>query len=504
MFKNKRVLAFIVALLLLLSCSKKEPLSRETILARVGDKTISVNEFIRRAEYTIRPAYCRGDNYIHRKIILNSLIAEKLLALEAGRDNELTRNHEFQQYIEGRKEQAMRQWLFYQVAQKPVHLDTAEINSTYRLAGRTYRVSFINCPNQQAANEISHLLSKGIPFDTLAVRLSPKGNVARREINFEAEEPEIINKTLFSPGLRKGQILGPLKIDRDNLMFLRIDGWTDVPAFSDRQQRDRLQTVKEKLTERHALIRYRKFIGKMMHGKTLRFNPPVFKEMVSIFGPEYYKTPKEKKAQFNKKFWNKDNELMIRDDAQAKLKRIAQQPFFTIDGKTWTVARFEDELLRHPLVFRKKKFPQNKFAQQFKMAIVDMVRDGYLTKEAYRRGYDRIPEVQRNVMMWRDNLLALYQKKKYLDFLGVKGKKMNDIIRDYLDPYIAKLRQKYNDRIFINTDAFEKIRLTRIDMFALQPNQAFPVVVPSFPQVTTHNKLDYGHKLLPDSTRTKN
>ena len=309
---------------------------------------------------------------------------------------------------------------------------------------------------------------------------------------------------MFANSVQKGQVIGPIEIDPDNYIYLKVNGWRTQVALSDRQQRDRLQLVKDKLTERHAFDLYQRFIGKIMHGKTLQFNEPIFKKLVSILGPEYYKTPKEKKERFNKKFWNKDNDLMIRDDAQAALDKIASQPFFTIDGRTWTVADFEDELLRHPLVFRKKKFPKNKFAREFKMAVVDLVRDHYLTQEAYKRGYDKVPEVQRNVNMWRDNLLALYQKTQYLDFMGVKGKKMKDIIREYLDPYVAKLRQKYADRIFINTDAFEKIKLTRIEMFALQPNQAFPVLVPSFPQLTMHNKLDYGHKLVAERSLAGN
>ncbi len=483
----------------LASCKQEKTAVQEEILAKVADKTISANEFIRRAEYTIRPNYCSGDNYIHRKIVLNSLIAEKLLALEAGDDNALTHNHEFNQYITGRKEQAMRQWLFYEVAVKPVKLDTGEINRTYRLAGRVYDVSYLNAPDEQTAQKISELLGKGIPFDSLAKNLNPKKRIPRREINFEAEEPDAVNAALFNENIRKGEIVGPVKVDRDNFVFLKVNGWRTQVAMTERQQRDRLSLVKDKLTERHALVNYEKFISKIMHGKTLEFNEPVFRKLVTILGPEYYKTPKEKKEQFNKKFWNKDNDLMIRDDAQAELAKIADQPFFTIDGRTWTVADFQDEILRHPLIFRKKKFPKNKFARQFKLAVVDMIRDHYLTQEAYKRGYDKVPQVVRNVNMWRDNLLALYQKKQYLDFVGAKGKKTNELIREYLDPYVAKLRQKYADQIFINTDVFEKIKLTRIPMFALQPNQAFPVVVPSFPQLTMHNKLDYGKKLIPES-----
>jgi len=66
-----------------LNCSDKNniPLSAD-VLARVGDRVITTQDFIRRAEYTIRPVYCRQSNYVHKKIVLNSLIAEKLTAME--------------------------------------------------------------------------------------------------------------------------------------------------------------------------------------------------------------------------------------------------------------------------------------------------------------------------------------------------------------------------------------------------------------------------------------
>jgi hypothetical protein len=69
------------------------------------------------------------------------------------------------------------------------------------------------------------------------------------------------------------------------------------------------------------------------------------------------------------------------------------------------------------------------------------------------------------------------------------------LVKNHFDPYVDSLRQKYNDQVFINTDAFEQIKLTSVDMFVIQRNVPFPVMVPGFPQLTTHNKLDYGHKM---------
>ena len=109
------IIFFMVFLLFFFFCEKPQiEQSEEKILVRIDNKkTISLNEFIRRAEYTIRPPYCKNNTYIHKKIILNSLIAEKIFAMEAGENNPLLNNEEFQQYIKGRREQAMRQWMHH-------------------------------------------------------------------------------------------------------------------------------------------------------------------------------------------------------------------------------------------------------------------------------------------------------------------------------------------------------------------------------------------------------
>ncbi|MCK4688965.1 MAG: hypothetical protein KAT41_01585, partial [Candidatus Marinimicrobia bacterium] len=69
------------------------------------------------------------------------------------------------------------------------------------------------------------------------------------------------------------------------------------------------------------------------------------------------------------------------------------------------------------------------------------------------------------------------------------------IIEQDLNSYINHLQEKYTDVIEIDTYRFEEIQLTRIDLFVLQKNVPFPIVVPSFPILTTDNKLDYGRKM---------
>ena len=94
------------------------------------------------------------------------------------------------------------------------------------------------------------------------------------------------------------------------------------------------------------------------------------------------------------------------DHLAESISDIFEEPFFSIDGGDWTVREFIEELQRHPLVFRNKTRTENDFMEQYKLAIVDMVRDRYLTEETYKRGIQNADAVKRNRQMWHDALLA--------------------------------------------------------------------------------------------------
>ena len=80
----------------------------DQIIAKVGDKIISVQDFIERAEYTPRPFYCRGKSSIDKRIILNSLIGEKLFSIEMTKEVPI----EIDNYLIGRRNQKMRKTKF--------------------------------------------------------------------------------------------------------------------------------------------------------------------------------------------------------------------------------------------------------------------------------------------------------------------------------------------------------------------------------------------------------
>ena len=61
-----------------------------------------------------------------------------------------------------------------------------------------------------------------------------------------------------------------------------------------------------------------------------------------------------------------------------------------------------------------------------------------------------------------------------------------------MNPIVDSLQETYHEKIQINMDAFEKIKLTQTDMMVIQRGVPYPIMVPSFPVLTSDNKLNYG------------
>ena len=420
------------------------------------------------------------------------------MALEAGKDNELYRNERFQDYLRGRKEQSMRRWLYNHDFYEKVQLDTSEIKKVYKLAGRKYKIAYYTIKDSTVAKQVQEKLRQGYSFTKVFHESGRLEEIPQRDVSWNTQEHEAILDALFSIPLNKNQIIGPVKIDNNFYTIIKILDWTDCAATTENDVQERLNNVKKLLKIKHSNIQYSQYVGEIMHGKRVEFIGDTFYKLVNIVGPFYIKSEKEKSEAFNQRFWHKESEEIILDDIGDNIERIRDFPLLRIDGEIWAVRDFEKELNLHPLVFRKRRMEGSEFAEQFKLAIVDMIRDKYITEEAYKKGYDRVNIVERNVSMWWDYLLSLYHRNQYLESIGRKEDFNEDYLHNIeqdLNLYIDRLQEKYNDAIEINTDLFEEIQLTRIDLFILQKNVPFPIVVPAFPILTTDNKLDCGKKI---------
>lgn len=491
---KKRLLIYILFLGLFACEIRGKELPENAILARVGDHLITVQDFIRRAEYTIRPDYCRGNHYIHKKIILNSLIAEKLLALEEAQNSQLDSIEGFQTFLQGRKEQAMRQWYYYDQAYNKVQLDTDQLKKAYNLAGRTIDLAYYTLPNPRIADKVGQALEDGLFFEEIYEAFSGIDSLPREQVGWFDREDPIIHDLLFNDNLTPNQVLGPVKTGDGSFLLMKVIGWIDRPVITEREANQRWKDVEERLGDSKAKNIYKELVGEIMRGKRVDFNEDIFFTYADHVADYYLKSLEEKENQLKMMIWE-DQEIQELAPTTLFPDALKHIPFFRVNEQIWTVEDFEKTLQTHPLVFRKQKISHQKFPEQFKLAIVDLIQDRFVTEECYRLGYETVTAVRLNEEMWADYYYARQRRNDVLRSKGVYGdfgEHYRRLIETVLNPYVDSLQNLYSDKIEINMSEFEKIELTSIDMLVTQRNVPYPVMVPQFPILTTDNRLDYG------------
>jgi hypothetical protein len=502
-FSKIKILLFLILLLygINIPAQNNTDADSKIILAKVAGREITLEDFYSRAEYTIRPPYCKGNNNIDKKIILNSLIAEKILAIQSGLRFDLMNDERISNMIAGLKEQKMRALLSYYEGDSKVKLDTNELKKIYSVAGRTYRIEYFNIPDAKLAKSLyKKFAGSDSSFYLIFKTSAASDSIYKREVSWSVPEADEIHEALFSEKLKKNQLVEPININDSTHLFINIKGWNDRVVITNKEITERWTDVVEKTVRDKADSIYDKFVLGIMGNKTLTFNQDVFTKVAKLLAPFYLNRGKKSEDEFLNLELNKNIEFTDLKKTGKNYNEIKNLTFFTIDGKNWSVADFKREFDKHPLVFRKEDSKKD-FNHGLKNAVVDLVRDKYLNDIAYLRGYDKNKIVEHYEQSWLDASKAFFERNEYLKKFDVSGKKEVEIIEKYLSSYIKKLLKDYSSQIEINVEEFNKIILTRTDMFAVQDQVPYPVYVPAFPQLTSYNKLDYGKKMIVENSR---
>ena len=460
-------------------CTRKE--KDNPILAKIGGRTITVNEFKYRSEFTVRPKYLSKKGYELNKILLDNLLAEKIFAIEAGDTCRMARNELFNSYIQGIQEQNMREELYFKAAYDKVKADTNEIKRIYRFAGREYRVAFYTLLKDELAQKITKRIAMGqnsanAAFDELGGgKKEPEQNVSWKE----AEQDPIFD-ALFTHPVKQDTVIGPLRLGKNYYVIMKVLDWKDQIFFGEDALK-RWNDSAEKVKQRKAMDLWNGILEKRMLDKSIDFNPPVFRKLADLAYTLYAAQGDSQKKDIAGDFFGKKGDVS-QIDMFGSEETFLKSPFMTFDGKTWTVEEFRNGLAIHPLVYRTKNFTKQNFPQEFRKAVADWIRDRCLTQEAYANNLQKKDSVKRNTLMWRDAMIASWERDERLSRLAKKHhiEGQADKLTKVYNAYMDSLMKAYSGSISINTEELKKIELTGSDMVAFKQGVPYPYAVPAF------------------------
>ena len=58
--------------------------------------------------------------------------------------------------------------------------------------------------------------------------------IPKRQVKWEEPNNEIINQALFNSSVKKNDIIGPFKLDDGSFFLMKVNGWTDRMAMTDK------------------------------------------------------------------------------------------------------------------------------------------------------------------------------------------------------------------------------------------------------------------------------
>ena len=478
----------IIILFVYLGCNnstEKPPNVPINILAEIGNKTITVNDFIKRCEYVPRPVYCRGDNYIHKKISLNSLIAEKIFSIEFDRRNYDTTNDQ-KNFIQGQKEQSMRQLMLKRFGFDKVKIDTSHIRFLSMLSNRRYEIHFINLDQKHKQTLLNLPLKSSI--DDISTLLNLKIKSTKKIINKNDNMINEVKQILYFSEPVLNALYGPFKTQENNILCFEVRGWSKNVDITEKQKKDTWDETIKVYSEELAKKYYGKYVSNLLKGKSIKFDPEIFPLFSKKLSKIYLIEKNKKEAVIENRIWNQkeETEFASFDD----IRKMKNQVILTHGQKQYKISELLDLIKKHPLVFRKKSININQFSNELKYAVADLIRDVYITKEAYSLGLDKNILVINNEKKWED-----YIKSLSLNNLIIKKNSPDSTPTKKLIMIVDSLQNEYSDIIKIDTDKFEKIKLSTVDMSVMYSNQPYTKLEPDFPIITNDHILDYGQKV---------
>jgi peptidyl-prolyl cis-trans isomerase C len=248
----------IVLAALLAGCSSGPP-----VLAKIGDRTITVDDFIdvasrSQGQYTGSPDSART-------ALLEDLVKRELVVSEALRRNLVTREQQARMLQQAQEQLALRA-LIQQLAPRDVPVSDAEVQALYQQRANEAHTLIVFTPDRTACDRAFVEIQRGADFGATADRfnttgMTPKGG----DLGFIA--PGTLMPVLDDALTRgvPGKVLGPIESP--------TDGWFLVKVIERRpRQQEPFEQVREMLRQSLQQGKQRVLLNRVQHDLATQYH----------------------------------------------------------------------------------------------------------------------------------------------------------------------------------------------------------------------------------------
>ncbi len=387
----------------------------DSIVATVGNTTITAGEFLERYEMT--PLFRKQIKRITPSLkleFLYSLIAEKLWAQQSeamGYDTTKIMkfvNEEFEKMF-------VRDALYHREIKDKIKISDEELIKGYARNSKKLLVNFLFSEDKKEIWNLYKMLNNGVPFDSvLTVRSEQKEQLEPEEIVY-GQMAEDIEDSLYS-----------LKIGNYTEPILTPDGWYIFKlankisqVFKSQSDRENASGTVQKIIEaRKEKKLFRQYYINFFKDKKVNANTPLFQSLARKIAADF----KEKKFNYRLK---DDQPLYLEPEDVIKIENefgqdTLQMNYIEFKEKPISLGKFISILAFKN--FNAVKYDLNSIAQLLDSETRKVIEEELLVREGIKEGLNYLPQVQKDLKMWRENYLAQMLKNDFVDSAKISDK----------------------------------------------------------------------------------
>ncbi len=468
MVKQHIISVLLIVIFIFFSCQKE---SENKYIAKIGDKYISANEF--KITYEFNP-YLSGirEPDSAKKVLLNTMIAEKLIALNA--EKELKGKNK--KIIALRNEyhrEALIEAFWNKVIAPKIRVNEAELKEAYLRSKIKKIVRYLLFTDSLEAQKASNLIRNGGNFESVArTRGFSPDLIPKDTISYSGALPEI-EKQVFK--MKPGEVSPPIK-EGFYYFILKVTG-EKKNIFSSQSDYEQQRNSLYKLIKRRKMEEeFQNYLAQNVPLPPYKLDKEKFKSLVRLLERLIFEKIKSKQEDH----LPLDLYSSFTDNNENFLKEKMVEFY---DGTTWTAKDLLERIAvaPYPLRFGNKKL----FMKSLLLSARHVLDDEVVIREAQKRGLNNSVFVKEQTRIWND---YLYYKKGLAQIL--RGKDLRDIQTIY--DYLNRIKSDYS--FYVNYALLDTLKLKKTDMAVLKQHFPGRIAVPVYPVLKGLNLVEYSGK----------
>lgn len=399
---NKNVLLFLFTFLLQIHLGQAQ--KKDDPIAKIGSSVITTDDFKTRYEFLPHPGATHKDADSIKKEFLATLISEKLWALEA-LDMHFDTLKLYQNLIKPIEKMFLRDALFKQEIESKVKISDIDLIRAKARAKITLKVLIISSPDSAESYEIYSQLKKGAAFDSL-LKLRPDYSLQKEPvpITFGKMDEEWMEDSLYK--MKIHTFSKPMKNKSGWFIFNMVDKVSPPPNETGTGADNVKNLLKVRRTKRFGM----EYLDKLLAGIKINFNPdvvmPLPDKILQSFNRRREINPGDSA---NYHFTEFDLYYITSLYPAEKLT----EPLATFEKDAPTLTDFFYYLLVED--FLVKRANKQTIIGLLQKKLNDFVQHELITRQAVKKGMQNLPEVKKDIQMWKDNYLSQFMKKVFVD-----------------------------------------------------------------------------------------